>query len=386
MKSTDINACGNAPPVLDNDALQPIVLSTRIRLARNLDNQVFPARASQSQRQAVIALCTESLRKVPGLEDGCVHCLDQLGQPARNLLVERHLISKELAGSKSSAVFINPDATCSIMINEEDHLRIQVVHAGFQLKRAWEQASKVDCFLDDILDIAFSPKHGFLTACPSNLGTGLRASVMLHLPGLVIAEQMEKVFRALNHDGLTVRGWLGEGSEANGSIFQISNQYTLGATEEEILRHLTHWLEEIIRQEHNARYILLAKDPEKFFDQVSRQLGILRHARLISSAEAMGALSIMRFACDIGMLPAVMRALIDRLLVEIQPAHVLASSQRRVTTKIRDSKRAAMLRQYFASFPEPDYGILDVSQPTQAPQKCETTTRKKPPGNEQNPV
>ncbi|MDR2512321.1 MAG: protein arginine kinase [Puniceicoccales bacterium] len=364
MKPDATNACGDEP-AQDESARQPIVLSTRVRLARNLNNHVFPERASQTQQQAVVALCAEALRKVPGLEKGVLHCIDKLNTIARNRLVERHLISRELANGKNSAVFISQNSTCSIMINEEDHLRIQIVHRGLQLMRAWEQANKVDCALDGILDIAFSSKYGFLTACPSNLGTGLRASVMLHLPGLVISEQMEKVFRAVNHDGLTVRGWLGEGSEANGSIFQISNQYTLGASEEDILKHLTHWLDEIIRQENNARYNLLGKAPEKFFDQVSRQLALLRHARLISSAEAMGALSMVRFACDVGMLPGIFRFLVDRLLIEVQPAHVLATPQQRASARFRDGKRAAILRKVFGSFPEPNFDILSSGASSQ---------------------
>jgi protein arginine kinase len=358
MKKQISDAFSRSPAFVENDKeRQPVVLSTRVRLARNLNGPPFPARANANQRRDVLKTCADALAALPKLKGGSLHEMEKLNNDERALLVENHLISKELTDSKDSAVFISRDQTCSVMINEEDHLRIQIVRGGFQLKKAWTQAGDLDTGLEKALELAFSPKFGYLTACPTNVGTGMRASAMLHLPGLVLSGQMEKVVRAVGADGLAVRGWFGEGSDATGSIFQISNQHTLGFSETDILAHLEHWLKNVIEQEENARLRLLEADDMRLFDQITRAFGILQNALLLTSAEAMGALSFMRLACDFGLLSPNVRADIDRLLIECQPAHVQAASNSK-NVRMRDSHRALLVLKVFRPLPPIDFRKL----------------------------
>lgn len=345
-------------------AQQPIVLSTRIRLARNLGRFPFPGRAKGEQRKEIARLCREALETITKIKRGHAYPMSELNDVEKLVLVERHLISRELTSCKDGVVLISKDQTCSVMINEEDHLRIQVVKGGFHLKRAWKQADALDTAIEGALDFAYSPSLGYLTACPTNVGTGLRASAMLHLPGLVMSEQMPKVMQALNADGLAVRGWFGEGSEAFGSIFQISNQQTLGPSEADILQNLSRWLKDIIEQEENARLRILETDPEKFFDKISRSFGTLRHARLLSSSEAMNLLSLMRLACDMGIFDEDYRVMIDRLIIENQPGHIQIRTEIELDAMKRDFIRAAVFRESFKQLPEPDFDIIDAGDET----------------------
>ena len=355
-------------PLLENEnelthnigAQQPIVLSTRIRLARNLNRFPFPGRAKGEQRRELARVCRETLESLPKMKKAQTYAMRDLNEVEKQVLVERHLVSRELSSCKDGMVVISRDQTCSVMINEEDHLRIQVVRGGFHLKRAWKQADSLDTAIEGALDFAFSPSLGYLTACPTNVGTGMRASAMLHLPGLVMAGQMDKVMRALNQDGLAVRGWFGEGSEAFGSIFQISNQQTLGPSETEILNTLSGWLKSVIEQEENARLRLLEDNPEQFFDKLSRSFGVLRHARLLSSSEAMNNLSLMRLACDMGVFPEDYRALVDRLIIENQPGHIQIRTEVELDTHKRDFIRAAIFRESFKQLPDPAFDIIDA--------------------------
>jgi protein arginine kinase len=266
--------------------------------------------------------------------------------------VERHLVSKELAAGKIGAAVISRDQTCSVMVNEEDHLRIQVVKAGWHLRGTWHIAEQLDDALGGALKLAFSDRLGYLTACPTNVGTGLRASAMVHLPGLCLAGHMDKVTRALNQDGLAVRGWLGEGTEAAGNVFQISNQQTLGLSEDAILKHLGGWIKHVVEQEWNARRKLAQEEGEKFVDRLARSLGVLRSARLLTSSEAMNMLSHLRLACDMGCLPEERRHLVDRLMIEGQPAHVQARAGQELDSDGRDRRRAAVVREALKDFPE----------------------------------
>ena len=271
----------------------------------------------------------------------------------RQILVERHLISRELSSAKSGAgVVISRDQAFSVMLNEEDHLRIQVLRAGLNLRKAWSAINDLDSALEERLDFAFSPTLGYLTACPTNVGTGLRASAMVHLPGLCLSGQMDKVTRALNQDGLAVRGWLGEGTEAAGNIYQVSNQQTLGLAEDDILKHLGFWIKHLVEQEWNARRKLALDEGEKFVDRLARSFGVLRHARLLSSSEAMNMLSHLRLACDLGCLPEALRDQVDRLLIEGQPAHVQVRHGAPLDTDGRDLRRAAVMREALRGFPE----------------------------------
>ncbi len=333
-----------------------IVLMTRIRLARNLAGHRFPGWAADGQRASILETCRAALAATAPLKRAAQATIDELSELDRQILVERHLISRELSGAKNgSGVVISPDQTISVMINEEDHLRIQVLRAGFQLKKAWTAIDALDTALEDYLDYAFSPTLGYLTACPTNLGTGLRASAMMHLPALVISGQMEKVVRAVNQLGLVVRGLFGEGSDASGSIFQISNQTTLGESEETIIKRLGSVLHSIIEHELNARARLIESDAAKLQDKIGRAYGILQHSHLLSSGEAMNLLSLVRLGADLGCFPETSRSLVDRLFIEAQPGHIQYALKSDLDPAQRDARRAARLRAEFATFPSPDF-------------------------------
>lgn len=337
----------------------PVVLSSRIRLARNLQSFAFPGRASEAVRRKVLSICGDATASLKQMQNATVLNLQQLDDLEKRVLVERHLISRELSQlGVGAGVIISKDQSCSIMINEEDHLRIQVVRSGFHIKRIWRTINAIDTALENHIDYAFSDTLGFLTACPTNLGTGLRASVMLHLPGLVIANHMEKVVRALNQMGLTVRGLFGEGSDATGSIFQISNQQTLGESEDAILKRLLNVLGRVIEQEENARYMLLESEKEKIFDRIGRCYGILRHAHVLNSAEAMNSLSLIRLAIDLGLLPEEHRILVDRLFIQSQPGHVQLLVREPIDSDRRDTARAAFIREESSKLPPLNFDIL----------------------------
>jgi protein arginine kinase len=333
-----------------------IVLMTRVRLARNLAGHPFPGWAKAAQRAEVFAACRAAVAATAPMRRACNVAINELSDLERQILVERHLISRELSGAKSGAgVIISKDQAFSVMMNEEDHLRIQVLRAGFNLKKAWSTINDLDSALEEQLDFAFSPTLGYLTACPTNLGTGMRASAMMHLPALVISNQMEKVVRAVNQLGMVVRGLFGEGSDASGSIFQISNQTTLGESEEDILKRLGSVLQSIVEHELNAREKLLEADPAKLFDKIGRAHGILQNCHLLSSSEAMNLLSLIRLGIDLGAFRDADRSVIDRLLIEAQPGHLQHAQKREVEPGQRDLLRAARLRSEFANFTRPDF-------------------------------
>lgn len=335
-----------------------IVLMTRVRLARNLAGRSFPGWARESQRNEVLAVCREALLATAPMKRSANAAVSELTDLEKQMLVERHLISRELSGSApGSGVVINKDQTVSVMINEEDHLRIQVLRAGFQLKKAWSVINALDSELEGRLDYAFSSQLGYLTACPTNLGTGLRASAMMHLPALVIAGQMEKVVRAVNQLGMVVRGLFGEGSDASGSIFQISNQTTLGESEEAIIKRLGSVLESIVEHELNARAKLLETDATKLFDKIGRAYGILQNSHQLTSTEAMNLLSLLRLGIDLLVFPEETRAVVDRLFIEAQPGHIQSTAKHDLESNKRDILRAERLRTEFAAFAKPNFTI-----------------------------
>lgn len=339
-----------------------IVLMTRIRLARNLAGQAFPGWAKPAQREQSFETCRAAVAGTPQMKRSFNVAIADLSDLERQILVERHLISRELSGAKSGAgVVISKDQAFSVMMNEEDHLRIQVLRAGFNLRKAWTTVNELDSALEDTLDFAFSPTLGYLTACPTNLGTGMRASAMMHLPALVISSQMEKVVRAVNQLGMVVRGLFGEGSDASGSIFQISNQTTLGESEEDIIKRLSSVLQSIVEHELNAREKLLEADAGKLLDKVGRAYGILQNSHLLSSSEAMNLLSLIRLGVDLGAFPAANRCVIDRLLIEAQPGHLQHAQKGEFEPEKRDVLRAARLRTEFASFARPDFAFSQAN-------------------------
>lgn len=337
---------------------EAIVLSTRIRLARNLKGFRFPDWADSALKEDILARCETAIARLPVMQDGMVLEVAKLSAMERQVLVERHLISKELSSAQAGAgIAISKDQSCAIMVNEEDHLRIQLLRRGFSFGDTWEEIDSVDSSLEKRLEFAYSERLGYLTACPSNLGTGLRASVMMHLPGLVIAGHMEKVVRFANQLNLAVRGLFGEGSDASGSIFQISNQQTLGDSEVNIIKKLSGVLRAVVEQEENARLKLLEEQSNSIFDKIGRAFGILQNAHQIASSEAMNHLSLLRLACDLGILPETERMRIDRMFIEIQPGHVQVLARKTLDPEERDRQRAQHLRVEFQALPQLNFDM-----------------------------
>ena len=343
-----------------------IVITSRIRLARNLDGPSFPGWAKKEDRAAILETLRPGVEALAEMKDGFSEDLGNLDAIRKQVLVEKHLISREQAAkSGGSGAVINREQSLSIMINEEDHLRMQSIRAGLDLREAYAALDRVDTALEGAVRFAFDARFGYLTACPTNLGTGMRASAMLHLPGLVLSEQVNQVIAAVNKIGLAVRGLYGEGTEALANLFQISNQHTLGERELDIIARLERVIEQVITHERNARRKLVEDQPAKLLDHVGRAYGILRHAHIVESKEALTQLSMLRLGSDLGMLPRDLWQMIDTLLVEIQPAHLQMSSQRKLSTTERDALRAEILRRRLAGIPEPRPESL---QPPQEPE------------------
>ncbi|MEM9158553.1 MAG: protein arginine kinase [Verrucomicrobiota bacterium] len=348
----------------------PVVLMTRVRLARNIRDVPFPGWAKPPHRREILESCLPAVASLSQMKRGITAEMEELSDLEKKILVERHLISRELSGAPEKAgVIISKDQSISVMINEEDHLRIQVIKSGYRFKQAWHSVNAVDSSLEDELDYAFSSKIGFLTACPTNVGTGMRASAMMHLPALVISNQMEKVVRAVNQLGIAVRGLFGEGSDASGSIFQISNQTTLGESEEEIIKRLSSVLRTIIDQEMNAREKILEKDPNKLYDKIGRAYGILQNSHLLSSSDCMNLASLVRFGVDLEMFSEKTRNIVDRMFIECQPGHIQYHSGKPIKSGERDAFRAKYLRQQFENVERPIFNIHDTSTPDDGPKE-----------------
>ena len=332
-----------------------IVISSRVRLARNLRNFSFPGWAKKADRIAVLECVKPQVESLAEMADAYSAYSQDLSALEKQVLVERHLVSREHAAKGvGSAVVMNRKQTLSVMINEEDHLRIQGIRSGLQLRNVFKLVDKVDTALGEKLDFAFHQQYGFLTACPTNVGTGMRASAMMHLPGLVLSEQINQVIQAVSKVGLAVRGLYGEGTEALGNLFQISNQITLGEKEEEILTRLNKVIEQILQHEVNARASLLEKKPVLLLDNIGRAFGILRHAHSMASKEALNLLSCLKIGVDLGFFPEDGRLLVDQLFMETQPAHLQKSSQQKLQAEERDTLRADIIRTKLAKFPKPD--------------------------------
>ena len=321
------------------------VISSRIRLARNVEEYSFPSWASEEENHAVWMQSSAIFQTLGNSFIGWG--MNDTPDLDKEILFERHLISQELAQQNDSCgVFVSPDECMSIMINEEDHIRIQSLQPGLNLQDAWKAADRIDDELESKLTYAFSPKLGYLTSCPSNVGTGMRASVMLHLPALVLMEEMDPVINGISKIGLAVRGMWGEGTEAAGNMFQVSNQITLGRREDEIIAHLEQIVLELIEHENNARIRLMNERSVIVEDHVSRAFGILSNARLMSSSEALNLLSTLRLGLDLGMLNKFSRRELDMLFISIQPAHLQRLQAKDLKPEERDVVRADMLREY----------------------------------------
>ena len=350
-----------------------IVLTSRVRLARNLKDTPFPGRASKQQREDHLQAIQPVVEALPPMKKGFASDLVSLEDLDRQLLVERHLISRELAKKKQGAAFVlSKDETCSIMINEEDHLRMQVILPGLQIKEAWKAVNKLDTLLEDKLPIAFSGRYGFLTACPTNTGTGIRVSAMLHLPGLVIAEHMQQTITAVNKLGLAVRGLYGEGTEALGNVFQISNQMTLGETENDIIERLNKVVVQVIENEENARAKLLESNPEMLFNNIGRAYGILTNAHVISSKEAKNLLSLLRLGLDLGYFPDMDPEVVDELFIVTEPGHIQFKEAKKMSPEERDIMRATQLRERLEGMAKPQMStVSDEDPPSENPEGSE---------------
>lgn len=321
------------------------VISSRVRFARNLYDTIFPGRATKEVRDRVWNEVVLAFDKLEQPTEFLRWRMDELQPLERELLFERHLISAELAERKSgSGLFVSEDECRAVMVNEEDHIRLQSLQPGLNLQKALDEAEALDNDLEKSLAYAFSSKLGYLTACPSNVGTGMRASVMLHLPGLCLTEEIKPVINAVSKIGLAVRGMWGEGSEAAGHMFQISNQITLGKTEIEIISHLDQIVLEVIEHEKNARLRLMEKQEIRVHDHIGRAYGILAHAAMMNSNEALDLLSGLRLGIDLGLMPEITRRDIDQLLIQIQPAHLQKAAGTTLSPEERDVKRAQLIR------------------------------------------
>ena len=322
-----------------------IVMSSRVRLARNLRDFSFPGWAKKPERVRALELILPAVGALPEMADSFAEAMDNLTALDKQILVERHLISREHAAKNvGSGLVVNRAETFSVMINEEDHLRMQALRPGFQIREAWAAIDRFDSVLEKKLNFAFDNELGYLTACPTNLGTGIRVSAMLHLPGLVLAEQINPIIQSVNKLGLAVRGLYGEGTEALGNVFQVSNQMTLGETELVIVERLEKVMSQIIEHEENARQTLMEKKPKVVFNHIGRAYGILANAHSISSKETMNLLSLLRLGVDMGLFPGTDRGLVDELFLITQPAHLQKQVSDKLSAEERDLIRADMVR------------------------------------------
>ncbi len=323
-----------------------IVISSRIRLARNLKRVFFSHWASKKDKEEVLKKVKSAVNSSNYTKGALFLQMSELNNLDKQFLIERHLISREHAlQANHKAVVIGEREILSIMVNEEDHLRIQVMQSGFNLEEAWRIIKRIDEEFDRRLDFAYSQEWGYLTACPTNTGTGLRASVMLHLPGLAMSKQINKVLQAITKLNLTARGFYGEGTEASGNFFQISNQVTLGHSEEDILDNIERIIKQVIGHEQNARRALLEQDRARIEDRIWRAFATLKNAHIITSKETVDLLSSLRLGVDMGIIKEGLGVqAVNRIFILIQPAHLQKIEGKMLSPQERDIKRAELIR------------------------------------------
>ncbi len=345
--------------------LDKIVLTSRVRLARNLESVSFPGHSKKAQRVEALQILLPAVSELGLMKGGAHEGMGKLTALEKQILVERHLISREHAArGGGSAVVLSKDELISVMINEEDHLRMQVILPGLQIKEAWSKINAFDSKLELVVPYAFSSKYGYLTACPTNLGTGIRVSAMLHLPGLVLAEHINQIITSVNKLGLAVRGLYGEGTEALGNVFQVSNQMTLGESEEEIVEKLNKVVLQIVENEENARRKILETNPKMLLNHIGRAYGILSHSHSISSKETKNLLSLLRLGVDLELFPTEHRALVDELFIVTEPAHIQRRSEGKKSAEERDVLRADLLRERLVAVPRPSEALQDAVDET----------------------
>ncbi|MDF2892118.1 MAG: protein arginine kinase [Clostridia bacterium] len=331
--------------IKDDGPNNNIVLSSRVRLARNLSNVPFPAMLTKESSSDVIEKIYDEEMRNGVFKEYKFYNMQDTGFVDRYALVERHLISPNLAAQNSiGAVLISNDEDVSIMLNEEDHIRIQAVLPGLQIKEAWNIASSIDDKIESKVDYAFDDRLGYLTSCPTNVGTGIRASVMIHLPGLNLSSNINKILQAVMQVGLTIRGFYGEGTEFIGNIFQISNQITLGRSEEETVDNLTGITEQILNKEKEARGLLFDNNRIMLEDKVWRAWGLMTNARSISGQESMKLLSEIRLGIDMGILKRIPVSVLNKIMVDTNNASLQKSAAKELNTPERDILRAEEIR------------------------------------------
>lgn len=326
-----------------------IVISSRIRLARNIREIPFPHLLDQAKGEDCLKTIETAWQESPAYKQGnmVMETFDHLNPLDRQMLVEKHLISPGHAGSSSSfrGVMLNQDGSLSTMINEEDHLRIQCLLPGLQLDECYNLAQTLDDDFESQLEYAFDERRGYLTACPTNVGTGLRASVMLHLPAMQMTGQTNQIVQNIGQLGMTVRGLYGEGTEVAGNFFQMSNQITMGQTEEEICTHLRAVTEQLVEQERLLRERLRVDLKYQLEDKIGRAYGILSHARMINSNEALSLLSDVRLGMDMGILKGIKPHDLNELMLAIRPAHLQKRAGEEMEATNRDAKRAQVIQE-----------------------------------------
>ena len=331
-----------------------IIMSSRVRLARNLKGHCFPTRAAKAEKQQILDEIRQAAAGLPQLKGALFDSMDNLTVQDKQLLVERHLISREHAARKDgSGVALRKDESVCMMINEEDHIRMQAILPGLQIQKTWEIIDGLDTALSEHLQYAFSPDLGYLTSCPTNLGTAIRVSAMLHLPGLVLADQIQPTVEAVTKLGMAVRGFYGEGTDALGNIFQVSNQRTLGERETDIVERLNKVLLQLIENETNARAVLVEKKPKVIYNHIGRAYGALAYSHIIASKETMNLLSILRLGVELGFFPGADVALINELFLTTQPSHLQQASDHKLSADERDVLRATLLRDRLKGLPQP---------------------------------
>lgn len=326
-----------------------VIISSRVRLARNIIDMPFPHLMGHEEGEKVLYAVQSAIghqafkEKVGELE---LSRMTELSPTERQILVEKHLISPDLLEQpEKKGIVLRNDEVISVMVNEEDHFRIQCLLPGLQLKECWDLANDVDDGLEQILDYAFSEDKGYFTSCPTNVGTGLRASVMLHLPALVMTQQINAVLTTLSKLGLTVRGLYGEGTQVAGNLFQVSNQVTLGLTEEEIIDNLIMVAMQLVTQERMARRALYKEQQYQIEDRVWRAYGILKHARTMTSSEVMTLLSDLRLGADLEIIPGIPPGLVMELIVMTRPAFLNKLQGKEISPNQRDIYRATLIRE-----------------------------------------
>ena len=323
-----------------------IVMSSRIRLARNLASFPFPSRSTKKDLESTLDAVEHAIKHVPFLKGATLFRMHELDQVDRQMLVERHLMSHEHASNpEGKGLLISTEEVVSIMINEEDHLRIQVMRSGLNLTEGWDIINAIDDAFSKEVKFAFLEHWGFLTSCPTNTGTAMRGSVMMHLPALVMTKQINKVLAAISKLSFASRGFYGEGTQASGNFYQISNQVSLGHSELDIIQNINGLIRQVIEQEEQARQALLLQNRPMLEDKICRCWGLLKTARIISSQEAIELFSMVRLGVDMGILKDVNHKALNELFIVIQPAHLQKIEGKKLNAFERDTKRASVIRQ-----------------------------------------